>query len=125
MAERLEFQTFNSKQGQNHSVGGRSRVPWSNLNQIKDASRVAQSRANQSWNGPRPCMCMLFMAVIAYNPGEFYTEHYDNKAGGIVTRAATIVCYLSNCPAGGATYFPKSTGQKSMLEESSVDSLFS
>eukprot|EP00967_Tisochrysis_lutea_P154208 scaffold305848_cov18-Tisochrysis_lutea.AAC.1 len=69
--------------------------------------------------------CSNSHPVIAYNPGEFYTEHYDNKAGGIVTRAATIVCYLSNCPAGGATYFPKSTGQKSMLEESSVDSLFS
>ncbi|KAF5839866.1 hypothetical protein DUNSADRAFT_18409 [Dunaliella salina] len=51
------------------------------------------------------------LQVIAYDAGEFYTEHYDNKAGGVVTRAATIVCYLSDCPAGGATYFPKSTGQ--------------
>jgi len=47
--------------------------------------------------------------VVAYNPGEFYTEHYDNKAGGIVTRCATIICYLGDCK-GGATYFPKSAG---------------
>jgi len=48
--------------------------------------------------------------VVAYNPGEFYTEHYDNKAGSIVTRSATIICYLNDCPSGGATFFPKSTG---------------
>ncbi len=54
-------------------------------------------------------LCTPSVQVVAYNPGEFYTEHYDNKAGGIVTRCATIICYLGDCK-GGATYFPKSAG---------------
>lgn len=42
--------------------------------------------------------------------GEFYAEHYDNRAGGVITRAATIIVYLDDTSEGGATYFPRSTG---------------
>jgi hypothetical protein len=32
--------------------------------------------------------------VIHYHPGEFYHEHYDNRAGAPLTRNATIIIYL-------------------------------
>lgn len=33
-------------------------------------------------------------AVVRYHGGEFYHEHYDNKAGADPTRDATIIIYL-------------------------------
>ena len=33
-------------------------------------------------------------AVVRYHTGEFYHEHYDNRVGGALTRAATIIIYL-------------------------------
>ncbi|KAG2430196.1 hypothetical protein HXX76_010295 [Chlamydomonas incerta] len=50
------------------------------------------------------------LQVVSYDVGGFYSEHYDNKAGGVITRAATIIIYLQDTPAGGSTHFPKSTG---------------
>ncbi|KAG2492422.1 hypothetical protein HYH03_009365 [Edaphochlamys debaryana] len=50
------------------------------------------------------------LQVVCYQDGGFYAEHYDNKAGGVVTRAATIIIYLDEPRSGGGTYFPKSTG---------------
>jgi hypothetical protein len=46
-------------------------------------------------------------AVVHYQKGQFYAEHYDNKAGSNITRAATIIIYLCDTQAGGATYFPR------------------
>lgn len=48
--------------------------------------------------------------VVRYMKGEFYAEHYDNKAGGHITRAATIIIYLDTTPAGGGTFFPRCPG---------------
>lgn len=45
--------------------------------------------------------------IVSYDVGGFYSEHYDNKAGGVISRAATIIVYLQDTPEGGATYFPK------------------
>jgi hypothetical protein len=50
------------------------------------------------------------LPVVRYHTGEFYAEHYDNKAGSDITRAATIIVYLCDTPAGGATYFPRWDG---------------
>jgi hypothetical protein len=50
------------------------------------------------------------LQVVSYKKGEFYAEHYDNKSGGQVKRAVTIIIYLCDTPKGGATYFPKATG---------------
>lgn len=45
--------------------------------------------------------------MVCYQKGEFYAEHYDNKAGGAVARAATIIVYLEDTAKGGATFFPR------------------
>ena len=34
--------------------------------------------------------------VVKYNSSEFYAEHYDNKAGSSIARAATIIIYLND-----------------------------
>ena len=49
--------------------------------------------------------------VVAYNPGEFYAEHYDNRAGAQITRPVTAIIYLNDCEGGGSTFFPKSAGK--------------
>lgn len=41
--------------------------------------------------------------VVRYHKGEFYHEHYDNRADGPLTRAATILVYLCDTQEGGAT----------------------
>ncbi len=50
--------------------------------------------------------------VVSYDRGGFYSDHYDNKAGGNVTRAATIIVYLADTPQGGATFFPRSVQRR-------------
>ncbi|EFJ40203.1 hypothetical protein VOLCADRAFT_108284 [Volvox carteri f. nagariensis] len=54
------------------------------------------------------------LQVVSYDVGGFYSEHYDNKAGGVISRAATVIIYLEDTPQGGATFFPKSTGLPSL-----------
>jgi len=51
------------------------------------------------------------LQVVRYKKGEFYNEHYDNKAGNASHRAATFMIYLSDVESGGATYFPRSSGR--------------
>lgn len=46
---------------------------------------------------------ILRPAVVRYHKGEFYHEHYDNRADGPLTRAATILVYLCDTEEGGAT----------------------
>ena len=58
-----------------------------------------------------PLVAAVFQAVH-YSPGEFYREHYDNKAGegSPVAREATALIYLNDTEAGGGTFFPRATG---------------
>eukprot|EP00210_Caulerpa_lentillifera_P003128 g2988.t1 len=49
------------------------------------------------------------LQVVKYRLGEFYSEHYDNRSGYPELRAATIIVYLRDTEAGGATYFPKAS----------------
>jgi len=49
------------------------------------------------------------LQVVRYRTGEYYHEHYDNRAGNAAHRAATFMVYLCDVEAGGATYFSKGT----------------
>ena len=51
------------------------------------------------------------LQVVHYSVGQFYHEHYDNKAGNAAARAASFLVYLADVPEGGATYFPRSSGR--------------
>lgn len=57
--------------------------------------------------GCKPLAHCEALQVVKYHTGEFYKEHFDNKAGGNLTRAATIIVYLCDTREGGATFFPK------------------
>eukprot|EP00216_Chloropicon_sp_CCMP2111_P006776 CAMPEP_0198239760 /NCGR_PEP_ID=MMETSP1446-20131203/5070_1 /TAXON_ID=1461542 ORGANISM="Unidentified sp, Strain CCMP2111" /NCGR_SAMPLE_ID=MMETSP1446 /ASSEMBLY_ACC=CAM_ASM_001112 /LENGTH=495 /DNA_ID=CAMNT_0043922397 /DNA_START=440 /DNA_END=1927 /DNA_ORIENTATION=+ len=59
----------------------------------------------------KPLVKSEALQVVRYRPGEFYKEHYDNKAGNASHRAATFMIYLSDVEAGGSTYFPRSSGR--------------
>jgi hypothetical protein len=48
-------------------------------------------------------LLLLLPAVVRYYKGEFYHEHYDNRADGPLTRSATILVYLCDTQEGGAT----------------------
>jgi 2OG-Fe(II) oxygenase superfamily len=54
-----------------------------------------------------PALGFCLYAVIKYHIGEFYKDHYDNRADAPLTRAATIIVYLDDTTSGGATSFPR------------------
>lgn len=63
------------------------------------------------------------MQVVKYEVGQFYHEHYDNKAGQTSMRAATFMMYLCDSEGGGATYFPRAVPISDVFEDvQSVDS---
>jgi hypothetical protein len=66
----------------------------------------------------KPLIKSEALQVVRYHKGEFYNEHYDNKAGNASHRAATFMIYLSDVDSGGATYFPRSSGRPGMADES-------
>eukprot|EP00899_Mesostigma_viride_P009018 jgi/Mesvir1/18117/Mv09414-RA.1 len=47
------------------------------------------------------------LQIIRYEPGQEFKPHYDNDVGAVTSRAATIIIYLNDVPAGGETAFPK------------------
>lgn len=68
----------------------------------------------------RPLVRAEAMQVVRYTEGQFYHEHYDNKAGQTSMRAATFMMYLCDSQGGGATFFPRAiplakTAQKTSL----------
>eukprot|EP00879_Flechtneria_rotunda_P003674 GHRR01003911.1.p1 GENE.GHRR01003911.1~~GHRR01003911.1.p1 ORF type:complete len:380 (+),score=161.98 GHRR01003911.1:1720-2859(+) len=94
-----------------------SRTSWSHFF-VKDAARhglVAAAEAqiealfkSAAVRGPFKCLAKVeAMQVVQYHEGEFYHEHYDNRADSPLTRAATIIVYLSDTAAGGATSFSR------------------
>lgn len=66
----------------------------------------------------KPLIKSEALQVVRYHKGEFYNEHYDNKAGNASHRAATFMIYLSDVDSGGATYFPRSSGRPGMADDS-------
>jgi hypothetical protein len=46
------------------------------------------------------------LQVICYGRDDFYRAHYDHRVGITLTRNATVLVYLCDTPAGGATWFP-------------------
>jgi len=67
----------------------------------------------------KPLIKSEALQVVRYKKGEFYNEHYDNKAGNASHRAATFMIYLSDVKQGGATYFPRSSGRPAMEDKDS------
>jgi len=65
----------------------------------------------------KPLVKSEALQVVRYQKGEFYNEHYDNKAGNASHRAATFMIYLSDVEQGGATYFPRSSGRPGMSDD--------
>lgn len=48
------------------------------------------------------------LQAVHYAVGQEYKEHYDNRAGSVHLRAATVIVYVGRkCKEGGATHFPK------------------
>merc|ERR1712157_115707 len=66
----------------------------------------------------KPLIKSEALQVVRYHKGEFYNEHYENKAGNASHRAATFMIYLSDVDSGGATYFPRSSGRPGMADDS-------
>lgn len=48
-------------------------------------------KANTGAGSRECCVCVC---VFRYQPGEFYAEHFDNKADDCTKRACTIMAYL-------------------------------
>eukprot|EP00798_Chlamydomonas_sp_ICE-L_P018812 gene18812-25357_t len=46
------------------------------------------------------------LQVVCYQKSEFYAEHYDNKAGGVVSRAVTIIIYLTDVQVNQVQHQP-------------------
>jgi len=73
---------------------------------IADFMNNTSVRELYDWHN-HPLMRAEAMQVVKYETGQFYHEHYDNKAGQTSMRAATFMMYLSDSEGGGATYFPR------------------
>lgn len=94
-----------------------SRTSWSHFF-VKDAAKhplivAAEGHIEALFGcaalrGPhKPLAKIEALQVIKYHKGEFYHEHYDNRADSPLTRAATIIVYLCDTESGGATAFPR------------------
>lgn len=94
-----------------------SRTSWSHFF-VKDAARQALIMSAEAQiealfkssavRGPFPPLAKVeALQVVKYHEGEFYHEHYDNRADSPLTRAATIIVYLCDTEEGGATSFPR------------------
>jgi len=70
----------------------------------------------------KPLIKSEALQVVRYKKGEFYNEHYDNKAGNASHRAATFMIYLTDVTSGGATYFPRSSGRPGAVDAQSSGS---
>lgn len=44
--------------------------------------------------------------IVRYHPGGRYVDHRDSPSPGATSRALSVVCYLNDEFAGGATVFP-------------------
>ena len=88
---------------------------WCTRGGISSAKPPRAEWAGQQWQGSASSARVLTApiagtvllsrcpAVVRYHKGEFYHEHYDNRADGPLTRAATILVYLCDTEEGGAT----------------------
>lgn len=56
----------------------------------------------------RPLVKTEALQAVHYTKGQEYKEHYDNRAGSVHMRAATVLIYANgDCAAGGGTWFPR------------------
>eukprot|EP00878_Enallax_costatus_P004227 GHUV01004457.1.p1 GENE.GHUV01004457.1~~GHUV01004457.1.p1 ORF type:complete len:357 (+),score=106.65 GHUV01004457.1:233-1303(+) len=94
-----------------------SRTSWSHFF-VKEAAKQALIMSAESQiealfkseavRGPFPPLTKVeALQVVKYHKGEFYHEHYDNRADSPLTRAATIIVYLCDTEEGGGTSFPR------------------
>lgn len=59
----------------------------------------------------KPAECEV-LELVRYQRGEQFLPHYDNRAGCTARRrAASLIIYLSDVEAGGATYFANAAGE--------------
>jgi predicted 2-oxoglutarate/Fe(II)-dependent dioxygenase YbiX len=69
--------------------------------------RATLSAATNAIAAPRaPRSALTELQIVRYDPGGHYADHRDSPAPGATSRALSVVCYLNDDFAGGATIFP-------------------
>jgi predicted 2-oxoglutarate/Fe(II)-dependent dioxygenase YbiX len=61
---------------------------------------------DQLANRLAPGATLREVQIVRYDPGGHYADHRDSPAPGATSRALSVVCYLNDDFAGGATIFP-------------------